>query len=345
MRAFVSIPLLIAALALSSCGGGGGDPEEVKATLDKALQGSIRSADLELDAQISIDGLKGFERPVRIQASGVYVGAKDTIPKLDIDITAGSPEAGQTIQAGLLSTGDRAFVKFGSGYYEQPQADVTRANRELRRGSGGRSVFAGIGVDPRDWIVDAESRGGTEVGGVAVERFRGKLDLKAMFTDLNKVVDRSANVVGSVGPKVPEALSPKQIDSLAEVVENPSFDIYVGKDDGLVRRLSGNLKVSVPEEERARFSDISRASLKFSLELSKLNGSQAVVAPRDVRPISELAKALGGIGALTGADALGGDGTTGTGTETTPDQAYSECLDRAEPGDIKALDRCRELLP
>ena len=207
-------------------------------------------------------------------------------------------------------------------------------------------MFAGLGVDPRDWIVDAESRGETEVGGVAVERFRGKLDLSAMFTDLNKVVGRSAGVVGGAGPKVPTPLSPRQIEQLAEVVDNPSFDIYVGKDDGLIRRLSGNLTVKVPEAQHARFSNISKASLKFSLELSKLNGDQAVVAPRgrapDLRPRQGARRHRR---ATRAGAARRRRGTPAPGPRPAPDQAYSDCLDKAEPDDIKALDRCRDLLP
>jgi hypothetical protein len=360
VRALSSVTVLIVALVLGACAGGGDSEDDVKASLDQALRGSIASADVNLDAQISIQGLKGFERPVRIQATGPYIAARRTIPKVDLDITAGSPEAGQTIQAGFLSTGDRAFVKFGSGYYEQPRADVARANRQLRRraGANGRGGFAGLGLEPRDWVVDAVSRGDAKVAGVEVERFGGKLDLAAMFTDLNRFVERSANVVGGSNPDVPRPLTKQDIDRLASIVDNPTFEIYVGKDDGLVRRIAGNLKLSVPTAERSRFGGISGGSLKFSLELSNVDGDQEVVAPRDSRPISDLRKALGGIGALSGAGALGGDDSaTGTDTESTPApsgtgtepnasgiQAYSDCLDKAQPSDIKALDRCRDLL-
>ena len=41
--------------------------------------------------------------------------------------------AGQTIQTGFLSTGDRAFVKFEDVFYEQPAAEVRRANRMIAR--------------------------------------------------------------------------------------------------------------------------------------------------------------------------------------------------------------------
>jgi hypothetical protein len=333
------------ALAFSSCGGGGGGGgDDVTASLDQALHGSIRSADVKLDAQLSIQGIKTFDRPVRIQASGPYIAAKGKLPQVDFDITAGSPEVGQTIQAGVLSTGDRAFLKFGSGYYEETAADVARANRRIAKGGRGRGAFAGLGLDPRHWVIDAQSKGDTTIAGVKVQRFSGKVDLKALFTDLNKAVVRSANVVGAVS-SAPKPLAAEDIDRLAAVVKSPTFQIYVGKDDGLLRRISGKIDLAVPAAEQARFGGISSGSLTLSLELSDVNGKQKVIAPRDSRPIADLSKALGGIGAL-GAGALGGDSQGGTGTSTTPDpsQAYSDCLDKAQPDDIKALGRCKTLL-
>ncbi len=338
MAALVSILLLALALGLSACGGGG-DDEEVKASLAQALRGSIESADVNVDAQLSISGLKGFERPIRLQASGPYIAAAGTIPKLDLDITAGSPESGSTIQGGLLTTGDRAFLRFGSGYYEQPQADVARANKEIRT-RGGRGTFAGVRLDPQRWITGAESRGETEVAGAKVERFSGKVDLAALLGDLNKVAARSSDVVGDASSELPDSLSPAEIKRLTGLITSPSFDIYVGKDDGLLRRMSGTLSLDVPAGQRKDFGGISNATLRLSLELSKVNGEQTVSAPRDSRPMSDLAKALGGIGAL-GAGALGQD--TPKGSSADP-QAYSDCLDRARPDDIKALDRCAALL-
>ena len=141
------------------------------------------------------------------------------------------------------------------------------------------------------------------------------------------------------------------------MVEDPTFDIYVGKEDDTIRRVSGNLNVEVPEKDRQRVNGISGGSLRFSIELTKVNGDQKVEAPAKSRPISDLTTQLRGAGAL---GALGGSGGSGAQTTPTPApgaavpeqegggvenfQEYSKCLDEARPNDTAALSRCTELL-
>jgi hypothetical protein len=185
----------------------------------------------------------------------------------------------------------------------------------------------------------------------------GKLDVRSLFKDLNKLVERSAGAVGGAPAGTPRALSESDLDQLAEVVEDPTFDIYVGKEDDTIRRVSGNLTVKIPEKDRARVNGISGGTLRFSVELSKVNGDQKVEAPAKSRPISDLTTQLQGAGAL---GALGGSGGTGSQTTPTPApgagvpeqegggtqtfQEYSKCLDEARPNDTAALSRCAELL-
>ncbi len=83
------------------------------------------------------------------------------------------------------------------------------------------------------------------------------------------------------------------------------FDVYVGKDDDVIRRVSATLEVTVPEADRERFNGIEGGSLRISIELSDVNGDQTVEAPPDSRPIKDLSTQLGGFGAL-GGQGLGG---------------------------------------
>ena len=130
------------------------------------------------------------------------------------------------------------------------------------------------------------------MAGVETEHVSGKLDVRALFKDLNKLVEQSAGAVGGAPAGTPDPLSDKDLDELAEVVEDPTFDIYVGKDDDAIRRVSGNLTVKVPEKDRKRVNGISGGSLRFSIELAKVNGDQKVEAPAKSRPISDLTTQL-----------------------------------------------------
>lgn len=357
------------AASLVACGGEQGETN-VEGLLDRAFRKSIGSADVKIDAQIAVDGLPAFERPVRIQASGPYIGGRHTLPKLDLDLTIGAQGAGQTVQSGVLSTGDRAFVKFGGEFYEQTRADVERANRQLRRGRRGASgSLRDFGLEPRRWVVDARDQGVEKVGGVETRHVSGRLDTHRLFRDLNRVVERSANAVGGRDPDVPDPLSSHDIDRLAEIVRSPTFDVYVGEDDDVVRRVSASLEVRVPEGDRDLVGGIEGGSLRFSVDLLDVDGDQVVRAPLKSRPIGDLTKQLGGLGALAGRTDQGsagagpdssdaplgnpgapkpegsGAGAGGAGGPEVEDlRRYADCLDRAGPNDTRALSRCKELL-
>lgn len=363
--------LVVPALALAACGSSaGGSGGDARALLERAFSQPVESADVDIDAQIEIDGLAGFEKPLRIQASGPYVKSESTLPKLDLDVGIDAQGSGQTIQSGLLSTGDRVFLKFGGDFYEQPPEQVARTNRQLARdrGKGGGSL-SDLGLDPGKWIVDASLEGEEQIDGVATEHVSATLDVEALVEDVNGLVRRSAGALG--GDDTARPLGRREIERLTRTVEDPSFDVYVGKDDDVVRRLSLRLDVSVPENDRGDVGGIDGASIRLSAELHDVGGDQRVEPPSDSRPLSDLTSQLGSLRAIAGGALGGGDDERGT---TTPDsgggspgdgtttdgsttdgsttdgsttdvfERYGECLERARPDDADAITRCAELV-
>jgi hypothetical protein len=196
-----------------------------------------------------------------------------------------------------------------------------------------------------------------------------------VLRDFNRFVRRSrAAVEGATGGEPPAQLSAAQIAGISESVSNPNFDVYVGKEDGLVRRVSGRVEFEVPADLRARLGDIKSGTLEFSLELADVNGDQEIEAPAKARPLSALTRSLGGASALDSiGSGIAGDGEgsqdglgesspeitppdNGEGgggqlppeSTTTPEaedfKEYAECLDEARPEDTDALQRCSELL-
>ncbi len=356
--------VVLAALLISACGGEEKQDEGVTALLDRALSRSIDSADLALDAQLEIQGLDGFDAPIRLQAGGPFTnGEGESLPTFDIDVDVDAQDAGQSVAGGFVSTGDRAFVKFGGEFYEQPQEDVARANDELEQRDTSKrgSSLKALGLDPGSWVADGRSEGSEDIAGVATRHVSARLNVRAMLSDLNGLVERSQDTVGGVTPGTPQPLTSAELDQIAGVAQDPRFDVYVGEKDGLVRRISGNLELVVPQEDRAAVGGIEGGSVRFSIELADVNGDQEVDTPQNPRPIADLAQQLGGLGTL-GSGALGGspEAAPETGAEPqapaapapggteAPDadalQEYADCLDEARPDDTEQLTRCAELL-
>jgi hypothetical protein len=348
------LPMLFVVAVLASCGGGGGG-EDATVLLDRAFSEGMQSADLTVEAQIQLEGSPVLDRPLRIQAAGPFRTNGRKLPSMDLEIKVGADGGGQTITTGYLSTGDRAFLKFQDVYYEQPASAVRRANREIARERSRGGSLGGLGLNPRSWLSGARAEGEEEVAGVQTRHLSGTLDLEAMIRDVNRFVRASRGAItGATGQRAPEPLDREDVRDIEEVVQDPSFEVYVGKNDGLVRRVSGRIEFDVPEESRQEWDGIEAGDIQFAIEFADVNGDQEIEPPARPRPLSSLTRSLGA-GGLLGALLDGGDAPNDAdpnevapGDDATPEgenfRDYAKCLDESRPGDTEALQLCAELL-
>jgi hypothetical protein len=339
--------LLLGAWGLASCGGGKDDPETVEDLLDTAFSTPIHSADLKLDAQIELKGL--LADPIKLEAEGPFRTNKGKLPSADIELRVGSG-GGQTISSGVLTTGDRVFVKFQDVYYEQPPAQVRKTNESIaRNGKKGGQSLSELGLDPRSWIADAKDEGDANAAGADTRHLSGTLDVERLMSNINKFVSRSASALGSGRQSAPR-LTAADIRELAKAVKNPSFDVYVGKNDNTIRRVSARIEFSIPEADRAELGGLTGGTITFSVELRNVNGNQKIEAPASSRPLSKLTNSLGGaLGALGGGtvtpdDSAPDDGSGSGSSSDSQFQKYAKCLDKAKPDDTEQLQRCADLL-
>ncbi len=347
--------LLLASFVPAACGGED-DTDSVENLLDRAFSGEIRSADLTLEAEIEMTGV--LERPIRIEAEGPFRTNEDKLPSADIELRIGSDGGGQTVTSGVLTTGDRAFVKFQDVYYEQPPARVREANEAIRRNSnGGGRPLSELGLAPRSWLAEAEEEGNAEVAGVETRHVSGRLDVEILMRNLNQFVERSGSALGgAAGQAPPPRLSEADIRELTEAVQDPTFDIYVGKADDIIRRVSGRVEFEIPKRSRAGLGGLDGGSIVFSIEFRDVNGDQEIEAPASARPLSDLTESLGA-GGLPGGLGGGGEepdapappdmpsgGADGGSDDPEAFRRYAECLDKARPEDTEELQRCAELL-
>jgi hypothetical protein len=356
LLALLLVLLAAIPLALAACGD---SDKDAKGLLRSAFDRPIKSADVSMDLQIKVDGVEQLKQPITVRLNGPYrSNGSKKLPSADFDLSFAG--GGQTVNAGVASTGDNAFVSFQGTDYEVGEDAVADVNRQIAQSAGqrGKRSLADLGVNPLDWVKDAKEEGDEDVAGVKTTHVSAGLDLARLLDDLNQVVDRASKLGG--GP-TPQKLTDQQREQIEDVVKDPKFDVYVGKDDKTVRRLSADLDFDIPESARSRVGGAEGGSLSFSIEFANVGGQQQVKAPTRAKPIKELLDQLGGLSGLGGlgqggtGTAPGGSGGSGSGgtpggttTGKTPDvkqfEKYSDCLKKANPNDVGALSKCAELL-
>jgi hypothetical protein len=347
LRRLVATLLSIGLIGGVIAGCGGDDTESVTALLDQAFTNPIGSADMTLDIAIELDGVDELEGPIELKFAGPYDSREEgQIPSVDWDITVQAQS--QSFNANVTSTGKRAFVGFQGTDYEVSQETVAQLNQQLAASEneeGGRDL-SDFGVTARDWVVDAEEEGDEDVAGVETTHVSGKLDVTKVLDDLNVVVAEAAKLGGQVGQQAPPALTDEQQDQIEEVVDDPDFDAYVGKDDDKLRRLSADLDFSVPEESRDQVGGLEGGRISFSIEFANIGAAQPVTAPEDPRPIGELTQQLQGLlGGALGAPEAGGGGAAEPEPQTEPEKqkAYEDCI-KTDPSDESVKAFCEVLL-
>ena len=348
-RTLLLCVLALSAAALTACGGK--SSSDVKDTLDKAFSTPIKSARIDLELSLDLQGVQQLNGPVKLSVQGPYeTGGKQTIPKADWDIAASA--SGQNFSAGFTSTGTNAWVGFQGQNYEIGQQAVAQVNQQIKQAGGQNKNkgFSQFGIDPRDWLKDAKDEGTEKVGGVDTDHVSAALDVGRFLNDLNKVVRKAGSTTGSTAQ-----LTPAQQKQIEDVVKNPRFDVYVGKDDNVIRRLSADLSFSVPSDKQSQVSGLKSGTLSFSIDFADVVKPQTINAPKNAKPLTDLTTQLGGLGSALGAAGAGGSGSSGSGSSgsggsasggPSPEalQAYSKCLQKANPSKPAELQKCADLL-
>jgi hypothetical protein len=347
-RTVFVLALASAAALLTACGGGGSG--DVKSTLDKAFSTPIKSARIDLEVTLKLDGVKQLNGPVKLSVQGPYeTGGNQTIPKAQWDIAASA--SGQNFSAGFISTGDNAWIGFQGQNYEVGKQAVAQINQQIKQAAGKnkKKGFSQFGIDPRDWLTDAKDEGSEKVGGADTDHVSAALDVSRFVDDLNRLVKKAGSSTGTTAQ-----ITPDQKKQIEDVVKNPRFDVYVGKGDNVIRRLSADLSFNVPNDKQAQLGGLKSGTLSFSIEFADVGKPQTITAPTNAKPLSELTSQLGGLGSVLGGGSAGagGSGSGGSGSSgsssggPSPEalQAYSKCLQKANPSKPAELQKCADLL-
>ena len=339
-RAFLALALVAVAALLSACGSSGSS--NAQDTLNQAFSTPIKSANVDLNAQLTLNGLKQLKGPIKLTLQGPYEsGQGKTIPKVDWDIAASA--GGQNFTAGFISTGDDAFVNFQGQSYEIGKPAVAQLNKQVQaaKQKNKKNALSSLGIHPGDWLTNANNEGTANAGGVQTDHVSAAFDVGKFLDDIEKLVQKAGTQLGGAA----SALTPQQRAKIQQIIQNPRVDVYVGKDDHVLRRLAADITFKIPANQQKQLNGLTDGTLSFSIEFSNVGQPQTITAPTSSKPITDLTSKLGSLsGALGGATggSSGGGSSGGAGTQAL--QKYSKCLQKANPTNTAQLQKCADLL-
>lgn len=367
-RALHLLTLLLVLLApsalLGACGGDDGSGEDVNAVLQETFDGTgkkVESGKLDLSLKLDLEGAgRGLDDPIAIALSGPFENqGEGKVPRFDFNLNLDG--GGQQFQAGAVSTGSAAYVtvadqayKVDDATYKEFQQGYVKAQEESGERESGPSLKA-LGVDPRRWLQDPKEVGTEKVGGTETIHLTADVDVPALLEDVNRLV-KAAGDLGVARDQVPDELTPAERARAADALTSVKVDIWTGKDDKTLRRISLSLRIEVPENER-RKAGLAGGTVALEYAIGDLNQPQKIEEPSNARPISDLNAALQSLGLGTGSgrsgSGSGGGAATvpqgssaapqGTSTTPSPSQAYLSCLEEAGD-DAAKVSECSKLL-
>lgn len=305
---------------LVACGGGGDSvvsaDEDPQAVLERAFsnESAVESAKVDASVTIEVDGEKGGE--IGIGVTGAVANAGADAPDSDLTVSLDGDIDGEEIdfEAGAILTPDAGFIRLGGetykidpGMYEQIRGQVAQQTQGDDANADG-GLFGSL--DPEAFLDDVSNEGTEDVEGVETVKISGTVDTEKALAEFQSFMD-SADQLQGLGMDAPGT---KEFEEVREALGDVDFSIYVGSEDGIVRKMEFTAPVDPPDGD-------SSGNFSVSVTLADVNEEQDITAPADAKPFDELIAAIGN-GALSdlGIDGFNDLGQLGGSGESPFDQ-------------------------
>lgn len=343
---FALIVLTALAAVLAACGSGGSDsPQSV---VDEATLQGIESGKLDLAVKADIQGKKGGN--LDLSLSGPFQSEEEAeTPDLDLAFSVNGKIDGEAIDrdGGLTLLGNKAFVGYEGTEYE---VDPTTFNfvKSLVKDQGGKGK-SGEGsacqevagdFELKNFVENLKDEGSADVGGTETTKVSADLNGSGALEAFTELVEDPAcsAQLKAAGPLPSTAELEEAKGTIKHSLKSAHVELYVG-DDHIVRRVTARATIEPPADSKY---SAERVDLDIDLTLTGVNEEQAISAPDQTKPLSDLFLKLGinpiellqafqgggtpDIGGLL--EKLGGvGGGSGSGGGG---QTYSQCLSEAK---------------
>ena len=366
--ALMLLMVLVAAVAVAACGSssGGAGSSNPNTLLSETFSGEHKVTSGNIDLSLTIDpaGSSTLSGPINLSFGGPFqTRGKGKLPESNFTVSASA--LGHNVSLGIVSTGTTGYVTLQGASYQMPQATFQKLESSFGQlassgsSTSGSGTLSKLGIQPLHWLTDPTIVGTETVGGTQTTHIHAGVNVPALLSDLNTVLQRASSLGVSGATALKSGLPAATRQKIAGEIKNPSVDVWTGNSDHTIRRLTITLTLPVTGKASSELGGMTSADLNLTMQYADLNQPQTIKAPTKVLPFSqfqskvsafvqELQSAAGGLvsGASSGSSATGGT-TSGTGTSTSGSSTsvtkYSQCIQQAA-GDVSKMQKCASLL-
>jgi hypothetical protein len=340
---------IVAVLALTACGSSGAtgsSSSDPQAILKQTFAGKhpVHSGVLAFTLKATPSGSSSLNTPLTLSLSGPFQsrGAKQ-VPASDFTVSIGA--LGKQASFGVISSGSAVYVKLEGTDYRLPTADAKQVQSSIASANSGAPGVSTFGIHPLRWLTSPRVVGTETVDGAQTTHIRAHVNVPALIADLNTVLARESKTTAATA-KLPTRISAATAGKIAASIHNPTVDLWTGKSDSTLRRLTLNAAVPVTGQASTELGGMTSATITMTAGYSQLNQPQTISAPAHPSSYKAFQAKLQGLGqelqgALSGGAATGSTGSPGGSTANV--SKYSQCIQSAG-GDVTKMQKCASLL-
>jgi hypothetical protein len=360
LRRGLLLSAVVAALALAACGSsssGSGSSGGAQSLLKQTFASGkpVKSGVLGISFTLTPSGSSTFTTPISFSINGPFQSrGAGKLPQSNFTIAISA--LGRKGQLGIISTGTGGYITLQGAAYQLPAADFQRLESgfsSVGASSQGGGGLSALGINPQHWLTNASVMGSDTIGGTDTTHIRSGVNVTALLQDINTLLGKASN---STGTTLPSSIPPATRQKIAASIKNATVDIWTGKSDKVLRKMSLSVTVPVTGRLSTLAGGMTSAGIGFTLQYSNVNQPQTISAPTNVAPYAQftakLQSVLSGLEGSVGGGALGSTGSMGSGSSSgssgsaaTTDKIkkYSACIKSAGQ-DVLKMQKCASVL-
>jgi hypothetical protein len=353
------VMVALASLAVAGCGSASSGSANPNTLLSQTFSGThkVTSGNLNLTLTIDPSGSSTLSGPITLSFGGPFqTRGAGKLPESNFTVSVSA--LGRNVTLGILSTGTAGYVTLQGSSYQMPQATFQKLESsfaQIASGTGtsssGSNSLTKLGIHPLRWLTNPTVVGTENVGGAQTTHIHSGVNVDAMLTDLNTVLEKASSLGVSGASALKSGIPPADRSKIAAAIKNPSVDVWTGSSDKTLRRLQITLAVPVTGKTSSELGGVTSADIGLSMQYSDLNQPQTIKAPTTVKPFSQFQSKVnafvqglqGATAGVLGGSSSGSGSSGGTSTNGSNVSKYSQCI-QAAGTDVSKMQKCASLL-